>query len=86
MIDGAFMKTANRGLKGGSKNDVYYMFVEYDRAYLIEWIARKLILPLGLADGRLKFNEFQSIISEATKRAKQIHADKAQCNTQKNTP
>lgn len=70
MVTGEFLKSTYRAIKGESKSNVYKMFVSYNREYVISWLVKKLIVPLGVHTNETKYNEFQKLISDAIKKAK----------------
>lgn len=71
MIEGEYQQSASRAVKGESKNNVQRLWITYDRQYVIKWLIKKVVKPLGLHTGETKYQEFQKLLSEAIKDAKQ---------------
>lgn len=70
MLEGGHVQTEKRGIKGGAKSDVSRLFIRRDREYLVAWLARKVIIPLGIHSKVTSYNDFQKLIREAIDYAK----------------
>lgn len=72
MLNGEYIRSCKRAIKGGSKNDVSRIFVCFDRDYLISWIAKKIVIPLGIHTKETSYNDFQKLIKESIDHARSL--------------
>lgn len=75
MLQDGQISSERRSIRGWSKGDVARIFVIRDRDYVIKWIAKKLIIPLGIHRGDIAYNDFQKLIKEAVTYARQADND-----------